>query len=82
LDFVREGLEGAVLVEGGIGPVFLELNNRLEAEDGGGDFWLEDPDEIGGGCFCEIDDNRLRGNWGVGLLTNAFGKGGMGKTLF
>jgi hypothetical protein len=62
--------------------VFLKLDDWLEAEDGGGDLWLEDPDEVGGGGLGEVDDDRLRGNRGVGLLTNSFGEGGAGKTLF
>jgi hypothetical protein len=82
LDFVRKGLEGAALVRGGIGPVFLKLNDWLEAEGGGSDLQLEDPDEVGSGGFREVDNYRLRGNRGVGLLTDAFGKGGAGETLF
>jgi hypothetical protein len=62
--------------------VFLKLDDRLEAEGGGGDLRLEDPDEVGGGCFCEVDDNRLRGDGSVGLLTNTFSEGGAGETLF
>jgi hypothetical protein len=44
LDFIREGFEGAALVGGGIRPVLLKLNNGLEAEGGGGDLQLENPD--------------------------------------
>jgi hypothetical protein len=62
--------------------MLLKLNDGLEAEGGGGDLQLEDPDEIGGGGFCEVDDNRLRGNGSVRLLTDSFGKGGAGETLF
>jgi hypothetical protein len=54
--------------------VFLKLNNWLEAEGGGSDLRLEDPDEVGGGGFSEVDDYRLRGDWSVGLLTDSFGK--------
>jgi hypothetical protein len=82
LNFVRKGLEGAALVGGRIGPVFLKLDNRLEAEGGGGDLRLEDPNEIGGGGLCEVDDDRLRGNGSVCLLTDLFGEGGAGETLF
>jgi hypothetical protein len=59
LDFVYKGLKGAVLVRGGGGPVFFKLDDWLEAEGGGGDLWFEDPDEVGGGGFCEVDDYRL-----------------------
>jgi hypothetical protein len=82
LDFVCEGLEGTALVGGGVGPVFLELDNRLEAEGGGGDLRLEDPNEVGSGGLGEVNDNRLRGDRGVGLFTDSFGKGGAGETLF
>jgi hypothetical protein len=82
LDFVHKGLEGAALVRGDVGPVFFKLNDRLEMEGGGSDLWLEDPNKVGGGGFREVNNYRLRGNWGVGLLTNLFGKGGAGKMLF
>jgi hypothetical protein len=82
LDFVREGLEGAALVGGRVGPVFLKLDDRLESEGGGSDLQLEDPDEVGGGGFCEVDDNRLRGDGSVCLLTDSFGEGGAGEALF
>jgi hypothetical protein len=59
LDFVRKGLKSAALVRSGVGPVFLKLDNRLEAEGGSGDLRLEDPDEVGGGGFCEVDNNWL-----------------------
>jgi hypothetical protein len=60
--------------------VFLKLDDRLETEGGGGDLWLEDPNEVGGGCFREVDDNRLRGDRDVSLLTDSFGEGGAGET--
>jgi hypothetical protein len=82
LNFVRKGLEGAALVGGGVGPVFLKLNDWLEAEGGGGDLRLEDPDEVGGGGLGEVDNDRLWGDRGVGLLTDAFSEGGAGETLF
>jgi hypothetical protein len=82
LDFVREGLEGAVLVRGRVGPVLFKLDNRLEAEGCGGDLRLEDPDEIGGGGLGEVDDDRLWGNGSIGLLTDLFGEGGAGETFF
>jgi hypothetical protein len=53
------GLEGATLVGDGVGPVLLKLNDRLEAECSGCNLWLEDPNEVGGGGFGEVDDNRL-----------------------
>jgi hypothetical protein len=62
--------------------VFFKLDDRLEAKGGSGDLRLEDPDEIGGGSFCEVDDNRLWGNGSVRLLTDLFGEGGAGETLF
>jgi hypothetical protein len=62
--------------------VFLKLDDWLESEGGGGDLWLEDPDEVGGSGFCEVDDDRLRGDRGVRLLTDSFGEGGAGETLF
>jgi hypothetical protein len=82
LDFVREGLEGAALVRSSVGPVFLEFDDRLEAEGSCGNLWFEDPNEVGGGGLGEVNDDRLRGNRGVGLLTDAFGERGAGKTLF
>jgi hypothetical protein len=59
LDFVREGLEGTALVGGRIGSVFLKLDDRLEAEGGGSDLRLEDPNEVSGGGFGEVDNYRL-----------------------
>jgi hypothetical protein len=82
LDFIRKELDSAVLVGGGVGPVLLKLDDGLEAEGGGSDLRLEDPNEVGGGGFCKVDDDRLRGNWGVGLFTNMFGERGASKTLF
>jgi hypothetical protein len=82
LDFVREGLEGAALVRGRVGPVFFKLDDRLEAEGGGGDLRLEDPNKVGGGGLREVDNDRLRGDGGVSLLTDAFGEGRAGETLF
>jgi hypothetical protein len=82
LDLVRKRLEGTTLVKGGIGPVFFKLNDGLEAEGSGNNLWLEDPNEVGGGGFCEVNDYRLWGNQGVGLLTNSFSKREAGKTLF
>jgi hypothetical protein len=82
LDFVCEGLEGAALVRGRVGPVFFKLNDRLESEGGSGDLRLEDPDEVSGGGLGEVNDDRLRGNGSVRLLTDLFGEGGAGETLF
>jgi hypothetical protein len=82
LDFVRKGLEGAALVRGGGGPVFLKLDNGREAEGGSSDLQLEDSNEVSGGGFCEVDNNRLRGNEGIRLLTDSFSEGGTGETLF
>jgi hypothetical protein len=82
LDFVREGLEGTALVGSRVGPVLFKLDDRLEAEGGGSDLRLEDPNEVGGGGFREVDDNRLRGDGSVYLLTDLFGKGGAGEALF
>jgi hypothetical protein len=62
--------------------VFFKLDNWLEAEGGGGDLRLEDSDKVGGGCFCEVDDDQLWGDGSVGLLTYSFGEGGAGETLF
>jgi hypothetical protein len=62
--------------------VCLKFDDRLEAEGGSGDLRLEDPDKVGGGCFREVDDDRLRGNGSIGLLTDSFGKRGAGETLF
>jgi hypothetical protein len=82
LDSVYKGLEGAALVGGGVGPVFLKLDDWFEAEGSGGDLRLEDPDEVSGSGFGEVDDNWLRGNGSVCLLTDSFGKRRAGKTLF
>jgi hypothetical protein len=82
LDFVCEGLEDTALVGGRVGPVFLKLDDGLEVEGGGGDLRLEDPDEVGSGGFREVDNYRLWGNWGISLLTDTFGEGGAGETLF
>jgi hypothetical protein len=82
LNFVHKGLEDTALVGGSVRPVFLKLDDRLEAEGGGGDLQFEDPNEVGGSGFREVDDDRLRGNGSVGLLTNVFGKGEAGETLF
>jgi hypothetical protein len=62
--------------------VFFKLNDRLKVEGGGGDLRLEDPDEIGGGGLGEVNNDRLRSNGSVGLLTDAFGKEGAGEVLF
>jgi hypothetical protein len=59
LDFVCEGLEGAALVRGGVEPVLLKLDDGLKAKGSGSDLWLKDPNEVGGGGFCEVDDNQL-----------------------
>jgi hypothetical protein len=45
------------LVRSGIGPVLFKLNDQLEVEGSGGDLQLEDPNEIGGSGFCEVNDN-------------------------
>jgi hypothetical protein len=57
LDFVCEGLEGASLVESGRGPVFFKCNDWLEVKGSGSDLQLEDSDKVGGGAFCEVNDN-------------------------
>jgi hypothetical protein len=62
--------------------VFFKLNNRLELESGGGDLRLENPDEVSGGGLGEVNDDRLQGDGSVGLLTDSFGEGGAGETLF
>jgi hypothetical protein len=62
--------------------VFLKLNDWLEAEGGSGDLRLENPDEVGGSGFGEVDDDRLQGDRGIGLLTDTFGEGGADETLF
>jgi hypothetical protein len=62
--------------------VFFKHNDRLEAKGGGGDLRLEDPNEIGGGGFCEVNDNWLRDDGSICLLTDSFGKRGAGETLF
>jgi hypothetical protein len=62
--------------------VFFKLNDWLKAESDGSDFWLENPNEIGGGGFCEVNDDWLQGDESVSLLTNLFGKGGVGEMLF
>jgi hypothetical protein len=62
--------------------VFLKLNDGLEAEGSGGDLRLKDPNEVGGGCFCEADNNRLQGDRSVHLLTDSFSERGAGKMLF
>jgi hypothetical protein len=59
LDFVRKGLEGAALVRGRVRPVFFKLNDGLEVEGDGGDLWLEDPNEVGGGGLGKVNDNWL-----------------------
>jgi hypothetical protein len=82
LNFVHKGLEGAALVRDRIGPVFFKLNNGLEAEGGGGDLRLEDPNEVGSGGLGEVNDDRLRGDGSVRLFTDLFGEGGAGETLF
>jgi hypothetical protein len=82
LDFVRKGLKGTVLVGSRVGPVLFKLDNRFEAEGSGSDLWLEDPNEVGGGGFGEVDDDRLWGDGSVCLLTDSFGKGGAGEMLF
>jgi hypothetical protein len=82
LDFVREGLEGAALVGSRVGPVLFKLDDRLEAEGGGGDLRLEDPNEVSGGGLREVNNDRLRGDGGVGLFTDAFGEEGAGEALF
>jgi hypothetical protein len=71
-----------VLVGGGGGPAFLKLDNGLKAEGSGSDLWLKDPDKVGGGGFGEVDDDWLWDNRSVRLLTDAFGKGGVGEMLF
>jgi hypothetical protein len=67
------------LVRGGSRPVFLKLNDGFETEGSGGDLWFEDPNEVGSGGFCEVDDDQLWSNRSVGLLTNLFGKRRVGK---
>jgi hypothetical protein len=70
------------LVGGGGRPVLLKLDNWLKTEGSGSDFWLKDPNKVGSGSFCEVDDDQLWGNGSVYLLTNLFGKGRAGKMLF
>jgi hypothetical protein len=82
LDFVCKGLKGTALVRGGGRPVFLKLDDGLEAEGSGGDLWLEDPNEISGGGFYKVNDDRLRSDESVYLFTDVFGKGWAGETLF
>jgi hypothetical protein len=62
--------------------VFFKLDDRLETEGGGGDLQLEDPNEVGGGSLCEVDNNWLRSNGSVRLLTDSFGERGAGETFF
>jgi hypothetical protein len=62
--------------------VLLKLDDRPEAKGSGGDLRLEDPDEISGGGFREVNDNRLRSDGGVRLLTDLFGERRVGETLF
>jgi hypothetical protein len=62
--------------------VLFKLDDWLEAEGGSGDLWFEDPNEVGGGGLGEVNDNRLWGNGGISLLTDAFGEGGSSKMLF
>jgi hypothetical protein len=62
LNFVCEGLKGATLVRGGRGPVFLKLDDGLEAEGCGSDLQFEDPNKVGGGCFYEVNDDWLWSN--------------------
>jgi hypothetical protein len=82
LDFICKGLESAVLVGSGSGPVFFKLNDWLETEGSGSDLQLDDPNKIGGGGFCEVNDNQLWSDRGVGLLTNSFSKKEASETLF
>jgi hypothetical protein len=82
LNFVCKRLEGATLVRGGEGPVFLKLDNRLKAEGSGSDLRLEDPDEIGSGGFCEVNDDRLQSDGSVYLLTDSFSEREADKTFF
>jgi hypothetical protein len=70
------------LVGSCVGPVLFKLDNWLEAKGGGGDLWLEDSNEISGGGLGEVDDDRLRSNGSVSLLTDSFGEGGTGEALF
>jgi hypothetical protein len=59
LDFVHEGLEGAVLVGGSGGPVFLKLDDWLKTEGSSGDLRFENPDEVSSGGFCEVGNDWL-----------------------
>jgi hypothetical protein len=82
LDFVCKRLEGAALVGGSSRPVFLKLNDWLETEDNGSNLWLEDPNKVGSGGFCEVNDDQLWSDKGIGLLTNLFGERGTGEMFF
>jgi hypothetical protein len=62
--------------------VFFKLNDWLEIESDSSDLWLEDPNKVGGGGFCEVNDNWLWDDGSVSLLIDLFGKEGAGKTLF
>lgn len=58
-DAICERLEGAALIRSRIFSVFPKLDNGLEADDGGSDLGFEDSDDVGGGGFREVDDDRL-----------------------
>jgi hypothetical protein len=82
LDFIYKGLECTALVGGSGGPVFLKLNNWLKIEGSGSDLWLENPDEVGGGCFHKVNDDQLWSDRSVSLLTNLFSEGEAKEMLF
>jgi hypothetical protein len=82
LNSIRKRLECAALVEDGRGPVFLKLDDWLEAKDGSSDLWLEDSNKVGGDGLSEVNNNQLQGNGSVRLFTDSFGKTEVGETLF
>lgn len=82
LNFVYEELGSAALVRGCILLVVCKLNDRLETGDGGGNFWLDDTDEVGSVDFGEVDDNWLRSNGHVSRLTDVVSEGRAEETLF
>jgi hypothetical protein len=82
LDFICKGLKSAALIESGGGSVLFKLNDWLEAEGDGNDLRLKDPDKVGNGGFHEVDDNWLWSDRSIDLLTNLFGKKGVGKAFF
>jgi hypothetical protein len=70
------------LVGSGRRPVFLKLDNGLEAKGSGGDLRPEDTNEVSSGGFCEVDDDWLWSNRSISLLTDLFSERGANKALF